>query len=103
MKRVRRTARRATKRVRRTVRRTYANNTKNNAATTRARRPKGARVGLGLSGSRRQLQLEAPAHLKPLVSGIYKVRLTVSTVPETQTGPKKTLFNIVVRDLVNRF
>ena len=69
-------------------------------------RAKGARVGLALSGSRRQFQLVTPAHLKPLVSGMYKVRLTVESISEKQKGqfvsPAKTLFLITFRDLINR-
>ena len=61
---------------------------------------------MGLSGSRRQLQLVAPAHLKPLVSGMYKARLTLEEIPEKQKGeyvsPAKTLFLITFRDLINR-
>ena len=60
---------------------------------------------MGLSGGRRQFQILAPAHLKPLKNGIYKVRLTVQEIPAKQKGKivysAKTLYHIVVRDLVN--
>ena len=81
------------------------------AGSGRRLRPPGARVGLGLSGSKMYDKLYVPQHLRPLDDGIYCVRITTTTTTTktttTASSTKKKLKakkirKIVVRHCINR-
>ena len=84
----------------------HTNKQTNKHASTQAKRalrPKGSRVGKGLSGGRKQIVLTGPKQWLPVVSGVYTVRILVSKVPASRTASApKTLIHCEIRAMHNR-